>query len=149
MRLIYCDHIKLQAFDEIARQDPNEDLGPETIAAIADNLSEAKSEITSFRTEEKALKTKLSALLGTQTTSELQESIVAREAELAELRLRLEPLRSGTVAPVNVKVKEKVDKELLHWEAAARRRKKIRDEMWALIEDALPEEINAEELKVC
>ena len=118
------------------------------MTTLADNLTEMKNEINSLRAEEKTLKTKLSALLGTQTTSELQESIAIRQVELTELKARLDPLRSGSVAPVNVKVKEKIDNELSHWEAAAKRRKKIRDEMWALIKDALPEELNAEDIMV-
>ena len=147
MSLLY-GHETLQIINRAAPQDPNEDLSPEAITTLADTLAEIKGEINSLRTEERSLKAKLAALLGTQTTSELRDSIAAREAELTQLRARLEPLRSGTVAPVNVEVKVKVDGELARWEAAAKGRKKIRDEMWAFIKDALPDDVNAEEVKV-
>ena len=87
-------------------------------------------------------------MLGTQTTNELQGSIAARETELNEVQSRLEPLRSGTVTAVSIEAKERIDKELAYWEIAAKKRKKIRDEIWALIKDALPEDLNAQELKV-
>ena len=50
--------------------------------------------------------------------------------------------------PVSLEAKEKIDKELAYWEVAARKRKKIRDEVWALIKDALPENLNAQAIKV-
>lgn len=78
----------------------------------------------------------------------MQDSIAARETELRELQSRLEPLRSGTVVPASVEAKEKIDKELAYWECVVKKRKKIRDDVWALIKDALPEDLNAQEIKV-
>lgn len=52
------------------------------------------------------------------------------------------------MVPVSVEAKEKIDKELAYWECAVRKRKKIRDDVWALIKDALPEDLNAQEIKV-
>ena len=69
---------KLQNIKLATQQDPNEDLTSEAMTTLADNLTEIKNEIDTFRVEEKSLKTKLSALLGTQTTSELLE-VAARE----------------------------------------------------------------------
>ena len=116
---------------------------------MTNDLTNLKDEINALRTNEKSLRTSLSTLLASQTTSGLRDSVAALEARHVELTSRLKSLKAGTVAPVDKEAKETIKNNLACWESIAQKRKKIRDNIWGLIKDALPEDVNAQELKVC
>ncbi len=48
-------------------------------------------------------------------------------------------MRAGTTALVSKKEMETVDGEVKRWERVESRRRRIREEMWAVVRDVLPE----------
>ena len=60
--------------------------------------------------------------------------------------MRLEPLRFGTVKPVNKSEKEKVEKEWVYWGKKAGVRKKICMDLWGFCTELLGDGQTKEEL---
>jgi len=70
------------------------------------------------------------------------------EAEKEEITARLVNLKSGDIKPMRKEEKETIDVDLRKWERIAFNRSKIVNDMWGSVLDALPEGVNAADLRV-
>ena len=70
-----------------------------------------------------------------------------QEREKAELLGRLGALRAGDVRSVGKGEREEVEREWVAWRKVSRARERIAGEMWGLVEDSLPEEVDKVELR--
>lgn len=70
----------------------------------------------------------------------------ALEGEKAETEGRLDVLRAGKVKMMK-KDREEVENEWKKWSSVMKRREKVVREMWALIEDVLPDREKREEVR--
>lgn len=130
-------------------QDPADAATPEELAAIDTTIAALKEETTRLRTEANGLKSTLSSFNATLSTSDLRAAVASLEAEHVEITTRLEKLRKGDVRPISAEEKNEVDKEEKEWDGIARKRKRIVEEMWAVINDTAADSgKNAEDLKV-
>ncbi len=120
-------------------QDPTSAPTPTTLADLNTTATSLQTETTSLRAREKALKASLATLTSTPSTGDLQRGVSALEREKADLEARLGPLRAGTTALVSKKEMETVEGEVKRWERVEARRRRIREEMWAVVRDVLPE----------
>ncbi|KAI4127627.1 MAG: hypothetical protein LQ338_003122 [Usnochroma carphineum] len=96
-------------------------------------------QIESSRGYERLLKAQLAALDTEASVDDLRADITTLELEKEELTDRVEALRSGEVKLVPLAEKEAVDKDWAEWKRKAESRKGIFMEMWAMIQDGLPE----------
>ena len=69
--------------------------------------------------------------------TEVRASVAALEQNQAEMTARLTKLRSGNVQPVSAEERDKVNAEHRKWQRTAAARKKIRNELWRVIQDLL------------
>ena len=97
----------------------------------------------------KDLKAQLAALNGTLSTADLFQSLSSIEAEKTTLVQRLKSLSEGDVKPVDQTRALELEAELAKWKGIEMRRRKIRDEMWKIVRDLIPEGHDEVQLKVC
>lgn len=62
---------------------------------------------------------------------------------------RLAPLRAGDTKPISEHEKRELDGELGRWRAVEGRRKFIRESMWGVVRDVLPEDRSVAGVRVC
>ncbi|KAK4979647.1 hypothetical protein LTR66_010396 [Elasticomyces elasticus] len=130
-----------------ALQSPTDAATPEDLAALDAEIQRLRNETVALRAEEKALKTALATLSTTVSLPDLRASVQVLEAERQEMTARLILLRSGSAKPIAAGEKDGVDAEMRRWGRAAAARKGIRNCLWALVCDNLPEGTKREELK--
>ncbi|KAK5005861.1 hypothetical protein LTR28_007192 [Elasticomyces elasticus] len=135
------------ATDETQLQSPTDAATPEDLAALDAEIQRLRNETVALRAEEKALKTALATLSTTVSLPDLRASVQVLEAERQEMTARLILLRSGSAKPIAAGEKDGVDAEMRRWGRAAAARKGIRNCLWALVCDNLPEGTKREELK--
>lgn len=128
-------------------QDRNEDATAEDLAAIDGQIATLQEETHSINAEIKTLRAKLSSLESEMPTMDLHTLVVAMEKEKEEITARLVKLRSGDVEPASKEDKATVDADMKKWEKIATNRAKITKEMWDCVMEALPEDIEAADLK--
>ncbi|KAL9602942.1 MAG: hypothetical protein Q9219_001467 [cf. Caloplaca sp. 3 TL-2023] len=102
--------------------------------------------IEKARGYERLLKARLAGLHARPSIDDIRASITALELQREELVDRLEALRSGRVEQVPSKEQEVVEEAWREWKSKAKSRKRIFMEMWAIIQDELPEGQTKEQL---
>ncbi|MCJ1475201.1 hypothetical protein MMC13_003861 [Lambiella insularis] len=122
-----------------ALQDPRDAASAEDIAAMDEEIAHLRDEIATMKCEERLLKANLTSLNATLSTQDLQDGLLAVDAEKKDILARLDPLRSGSVKPVMPEEKIAVDKLWKLWKTHANTRKKICMDVWAVITEELPE----------
>ncbi|KAF2835808.1 homologous-pairing protein-like protein 2 [Patellaria atrata CBS 101060] len=130
-----------------AVQNAKDSASPDDLAVMDATIVALRDETTNLRATEKSLKTSLSTLQATLSTTDLRAAVSTLETERTEILGRLEGLRSGSAKPIDEKEKQDVEDEVRKWESLERKRKKIREEMWGFLCESLPEELKAEDLK--
>ncbi|KAK4979674.1 hypothetical protein LTR66_010382 [Elasticomyces elasticus] len=136
------------ATDETQLQSPADAATPEDLADLDAEIQRLRNETVASRADEKTLKTALATLSTTVSLSDLRASVQLLEAERHEMTARLTLLRSGSAKPIVAGEKARVDAEMRRWGRAAAARKGIKNSLWALVCDNLPEGTKREELKV-
>lgn len=132
-----------------AHQNPDDSPTPEALAEMGTRTEGLRDETTTLNATTKSLRNELAQLNSSLSTADLRTSVASMEEEKAEITARLERLRSGSVKPVSVEEKEKVDRELKLCERVVLSRKRIVKEMWGGVLECLPEGTNVEDMKVC
>ena len=102
--------------------------------------SRLKDATTALKAEEKELRLALRSGASEVPLPELKASVTALDKEKAELGARLAKLTSGSVKPVSLEEREKVNVEYKKWKKTAEGRKKIRFDMWKEIEGNIEKE---------
>ena len=110
-------------------------------------IASLRAETAAALTTAKSLRASLTSLNTTLSTTELRAAVAAQEREKAELLGRLGALRAGEVQSVGKDEREEVEREWGAWRKVSRARERIAGEMWGLVEDSLPEEVDKAELR--
>ncbi|KAI9703988.1 MAG: hypothetical protein M1820_005770, partial [Bogoriella megaspora] len=130
-----------------AIQDPSDAATAEELAALDAQTESFRSSTAALRAEEKTLRSAVTSLSTTVSTSELCSCISNLEAQKQEMSARLEMLKGGTVKPVSQEAREKIETDVRMWEKIERNRRKIRKELWSIVREGLPEGMAEDELK--
>ena len=120
-----------------ALQDPKDSVGAEELSAMDQEVIRLREEVNAAKIEEKALRTKLTAVNASMTIDDYRSATDVLEHDKKALTSRLEPLRAGTTKPVEPKEKEEVEREWKLWTQRANGRKKIAMELWDVITEPL------------
>jgi len=131
-----------------ALQDPNESTTQEDLGRIDAQIVAIREENASTTATIKELRSQLSLLSSAVSTADLRTSVEKMEAEKEAITARLIMLKTGDVKPVRKEEKEAIDEDMRKWERIARNRSKIIKDMWGSVLDALPEGVNAADLRV-
>lgn len=75
-------------------------------------------------------------------------SINILEAEKVELMDRLRPLQEGNAKPVDEEHRADLERESAKWRVVEGRRRRIREEMWRVVREMLPEGQDEADLRV-
>lgn len=118
----------------------------DALQALDEQTVRLREETNALKAEEKDLRVALREGASQVPLAELQASVAALEHQKAELEARLAKLRGGNLKPVSAEERERVGKEYKRWMRCAANRKKIRVEVWKVIE-GLVDEKEAPDLK--
>lgn len=118
----------------------------DALQALDEQTVRLREETNALKAEEKDLRVALREGASQVPLAELQASVAALEHQKAELEARLAKLRGGNLKPVSAEERERVGKEYKSWMRCAANRKKIRVEVWKVIE-GLVDEKEAPDLK--
>ena len=111
-------------------------------------ISSLHDAIVTTKSSEKLLKASLITANATITAEDLRKDVMLLEMKKRELEGRLEPLRTGSVQPIEKEEREKVEREWGFWTKKAGMRKKIYMDLWGYCTDLVPAEQTKEELWV-
>ena len=125
----------------------NNAITPEQLAALDTTINNLRTETSTLQATAKTLRGTLGTLNATLSTADLVSSMTGLKEEKAEIVRRLETLKAGKAKKVTKKEMDAVDDEMKKWTGVARRREKIVNDMWRLIEDALPDRERREEVR--
>lgn len=131
-----------------AIQDPVEDLSPEQITKLNEEIETLRSNLASVKGRERELRSEISVLNAHVSTTDLQDIIAKLETERNEVLARLVPMRENSASARIVSVDEKagIEHNWLIWKKMLLRRKKICREMWERCTEVLPEGTTKEEM---
>ena len=121
---------------------------PTQPAAMVREVEHLQEQIETARSYERLLKANLAALRARPSIDDVRAKVTALELEKEDLTDRLEGLRSGKVKTVSVEDKERVEMAWIQWKNKVDSRKRIFTEMWAMVQDGLPEGQTKEQLWV-
>ncbi|RYN36510.1 hypothetical protein AA0115_g1492 [Alternaria tenuissima] len=128
-----------------ALQNAAEACTTEQLAALDESVLNVRTRTISLLTSAKNLRSSLSSLNSTLSTTDLIASIHGLETERAEIVTRLDGLKKGKAKKITVAEREATEKEWKRSVRVAKIRKKIAMEMWKLIEGKLPDQQTREE----
>lgn len=109
---------------------------------------ELREETTILNATLKTLRSTYTSLNSTLSTADLRDAVTVMESERVQILERLALLRSGAVQPVSKDEKVKVDKDFKVWDSTASARKRIVNEMWAMLSDSCPDVTAAAAMRV-
>jgi 26S proteasome regulatory subunit, ATPase 3, interacting protein len=128
----------------LSPQDPKDSATLEELATLDTSVASLREVIPSLKSALKAKSTALATLRSQPTTQALKISVDNLEKQRDEIEARLKVLRSGTVKPVSMEEKERVEAEYRKWAKKELTRKR----MWKEAEGTLLEAMTREELYV-
>lgn len=118
-------------------QDEADEGGLEQLQQMDVETTRLRDATTALKGEEKELRLALREGASQTPIPELRASIAMLEQEKAEMTARLTKLQSGNVKPISAEDREKTNAEHRKWQRTAAARKKIRTELWKVIEGEL------------
>lgn len=121
----------------VASQDDLECPSHEELQTMDKDIEEKKELIAQLKDENKQLSTKLSKLLESPTSAELNEKIKSVEESNKESLQRLEKLRAGNIK-IDPTVREKIEKGLESYKREWRARKKLFKDIFNTITEHYP-----------
>ncbi|CAE7209566.1 hypothetical protein P3342_011899 [Pyrenophora teres f. teres] len=117
------------------------------LAALDATILDLRTRTTTLLSTAKALRSTLATLTSTLTTADLVTHVHALETEKTQLAARLDALRKGKAKKITQEERERVDKEWARWGKVARARERIVKDMWAMIEEGVPDQGVREEMR--
>lgn len=109
--------------------------------------SRLKDATAQLKADEKARRATLRDHASLTPLPELKASVAALQQEKEAMSARLAKLQDGDVKPITAEERAKVDSEHRKWRACVGSRRKIRLEMWRMIEDLIADKEKAAETK--
>ncbi|OBT90858.1 hypothetical protein VE02_00423 [Pseudogymnoascus sp. 03VT05] len=117
-------------------QDPNATSTPDELAAADSQIAALRDNMPTLKSELKSLSSTLTTLRSAPITSALRESVQALETDKQDKEERLRVLRAGSIKPVNVEEREKVEAEWRRWKGIRDRRKRAYGELEGMLLDS-------------
>ncbi|KAL9005026.1 MAG: hypothetical protein Q9188_002175 [Gyalolechia gomerana] len=117
--------------------------------ATGEKAKHLKEDIDTARGYERLLKANVAALRAGPSVDDIRAKITALELEKEELSDHLEGLRSGRIKPPSQIEKQAVDKAWDDWRRKAESSKRVFMELWAIVQEGLPERRTKEQLWAC
>ena len=97
----------------------------------------------------KGMKAQLNTVISSLPIAEMDANIASLVKERNALEDRLKSLGSGWAHPVMTSTEmDTLERRERYWANAAARREKIRQELWSIVKDSVPEDALVEELQV-
>ena len=109
------------------------------LAELDASIADARAAISTLKTAERGLRSRLSALAAAATLPELRRAAETLRAKKTELTARLGGLKAGTGRKVGKREREETEEEWKMWKSRAGRRKRAFNELWGAVGEALPE----------
>lgn len=106
-----------------------------------------KDATAQLKVEEKAVRAILRDHASLTPLPELKASVAALQQEKETLSARLAKLKDGDVKPITAEERARVIAEHKKWQGCVGSRRKIRLEMWRMIEDLISDKEKAAETK--
>lgn len=128
-------------------QNPEDSCTPEQLAALDTAAAELRAKTAALVTTTKTLRSTLASLNSTLSTADLVVAVHALEAEKTQIAARLEGLSAGAAKKMTKSEREEAEVEWKKWGACARKRKKICESVWEVIEEVVGEKEKSEELR--
>jgi 26S proteasome regulatory subunit, ATPase 3, interacting protein len=92
---------------------------------------------TALKAEEKELRLALREGTAQVPLPEIRSAVARLEQEKTEMAARLKTLKSGSVKPVSLEERDKINSDHKKWQTAAASRKRIRADMWDMVSGTL------------
>jgi 26S proteasome regulatory subunit (ATPase 3-interacting protein) len=103
-----------------------------------------KDATAALKADEKGLRASLRDHTSLTPLPELKATVAALQQEKEAMSTRLAKLKDGDVKPITAEERDKVAAEHNKWKKQGASRRKIRDELWKIITDAVEPEKLAE-----
>ncbi|KAF7965439.1 hypothetical protein HWV62_43517 [Athelia sp. TMB] len=121
----------------VINQSKMDAVSPEKLAVLEEEYGKLDEANKSRANEIKVALNELAKLRSTPTDAEITAHLNELTRQVGALESRLAPMRSG--APlISVEELAKIDLEWVKWRAEWMKRKKVYNNLWGLISDALP-----------
>lgn len=120
-----------------AIQEEADEAGLEELREMEAETTRLREATNTMKAEEKELRQAVREGASQVSLPELRCCVANLEQEKAEMTSRLVKLKSGNVQPVQMEERDKVNADHRKWERTAHARKKIRNELWAVIKDQI------------
>ncbi|KFZ13093.1 hypothetical protein V501_03878, partial [Pseudogymnoascus sp. VKM F-4519 (FW-2642)] len=117
-------------------QDPNATSTPAELAAADAQIATLRDKIPTLKSELKSASTSLSTLLSAPTTSSLRDAVQTLENDKQDKEERLRVLRTGSIKPVNLEEREKVEAEWRRWKRTRDNRYRAYKELEGMLLDS-------------
>ncbi|KAL1851793.1 hypothetical protein Plec18170_006096 [Paecilomyces lecythidis] len=129
-----------------ALQDSTDDVTPEALARISDEIEQLEKQLASYKNREKELKWELSRMGATIPLAELEQNASKLEDETSSILLRLKELCNDDTAEVSMEEKIQTEKEWKIWQRYAAVRKRICRQLWERCTEVMAEDTTREDL---
>lgn len=110
-------------------------------------ISRLKDATAQLKAEEKGMRAALRDSASLTPLPELKASVAALQQEREAMSARLAKLKDGDVKPITPEERARVNSEHKKWQVCNGARRKIRVEMWKMIEELISDEEKAAETK--
>ncbi|CAG5148165.1 uncharacterized protein ALTATR162_LOCUS2160 [Alternaria atra] len=117
----------------------------EQLAALDESILDLRTQTSTLVNTAKNLRSSLSHLNSTLSTADLIANVHTLEMGRVEIETRLDGLRKGKAKKVTATEREAIEKEWKRSARVAKAREKIANDLWAMIEDMLPDQQAKEE----
>lgn len=131
-----------------ALQDSTDDVTPEALARISDEIEQLEKQLSSYKNREKELKLELSRMGATIPLAELEQNVSKLEDETSSILLRLKELCNDDTAEFSMEEKIQTEKEWKIWQRHAAVRKRICRHLWERCTEVMAEDTTREDLWV-
>ncbi|KAJ9210082.1 hypothetical protein DTO166G4_8343 [Paecilomyces variotii] len=129
-----------------ALQDPTDDVTPEALARISDEIEQLEKQLADYKNREKGLKSELSRMGNTVSFADLEQNVSKLEDETRSIHLRLKELCNDNTAEVSMEEKAQTEKEWKMWQRHAAVRERICRHLWERCTEVMSEDTTKEEL---
>lgn len=131
-----------------ALQDSSQDITPEILATLSQEIEQLQVQLSSIKGEEKKVRASLAALEAKPRLSVLRQNIQQLEEEKEAIQGRLESLHDRDKDQISLEEWSKREDEWRRWQRHAAIRRRICRDLWGRCTEVLPDNTSALELWV-
>lgn len=131
-----------------ALQDAAQNVTPEIIAAINQDIGKLQAELSDLKTNDKKARMVLAAFEASPCLSALEADVLCLEGQRQDLQARLATLHGPDSLQLSQVERERLEREWHYWQSHAITRRRIGRDLWGKWAETLPPEISEQELWV-